>query len=164
LVRLVSDLRSSLSARVRTVILVSACLADMKTRYDGDSRTDDLIRNMVMAGEAVPVCPELLGGLPVPREEADIVKGSGWDVLGGNARVLTRGGIDVTSHFVRGAQHVIALAASLGVTKAVLKSHSPSCGSGVESEDGVTAALLKQHGIEVMTEEEFHTSQGAFRG
>jgi uncharacterized protein YbbK (DUF523 family) len=144
------------------MILVSACLADMKTRYDGDSRPDDTIIRMVTAGEAIPVCPEILGGLQTPREAADIEPGCGWDVLEGKSNVTTDSGKDVTREFLRGAEIVLELASSVGAKRAILKSKSASCGCGRREEDGVTAALLKKNGIEVLSEIDINEQKGEF--
>ncbi|MFQ6103458.1 MAG: DUF523 domain-containing protein [Candidatus Glassbacteria bacterium] len=137
------------------MILVSSCLAGMKTRYDGMSCPHENIVRLVKSGGAVAVCPEILGGLSIPREAAEIDTGSGWNVLEGKAKVYTLSGKDVTHMFTSGAGKVLGLARALGVCRAVLKSDSPSCGSGGKGQDGVTTALLKKNGIEVVTEEEF---------
>lgn len=146
------------------MVLVSACLLGMRTTYDGDGRPVEALVRLAAQGQAVPVCPEVAGGLPVPRPPAEIVGGSGEDVLDGRARVLTIEGEDVTAAYIRGAEAALATAHRLGVQIAVLKAHSPSCGSsqiydGTHSGRlipgrGVAAALLRRAGIEVMSEED----------
>ena len=99
----------------------------------------------------------------MPRPPAEIVGGDGEDVLEGRARVITIDGQDVTEAYLRGAEVALAVARRLGIRKAILKSHSPSCGcrliyDGTHSGRlvpgrGVTAALLRQEGIEVVSEE-----------
>ena len=120
---------------------------------------------MYTRGEAVPVCPEEESGLPTPRPAAEIVWGTGEDVLNGRARVLTTEGEDVTAYFLHGAQYAADVAAANGIEVAVLKANSPSCGCGriydgtfsgaVMDGDGVTAALLKRKGVRVISEHEF---------
>lgn len=80
--------------------------------------------------------------------------GDGADVLAGRARVVDAQGLDVTSHFLRGACEAAALCTLLGIREVVLKARSPSCGAGtirrgadVVTGDGVTAAVLKSMGI-----------------
>jgi uncharacterized protein YbbK (DUF523 family) len=100
--------------------------------------------------------------LPTPRPPAEIVGGDGHDVLAGRARVVTREGVDVTDRYVAGARLALEKALETGARKAILKSRSPSCGSGalydgsftgtLQTGDGVTAALLKENDIEVLTE------------
>ena len=145
-------------------ILVSACLLGRPVRYDGTGRRSDdtLFRRWQDEGRLVPFCPEVGGGLPVPRPPAEIVGGLGGDVLDGRARVLTRDGADVTSHFVTGAGLALERACAYDVRVAILKKGSPSCGS-LEIFDGtftgrripgegVTTALLERHGISVFAE------------
>jgi uncharacterized protein YbbK (DUF523 family) len=131
----------------KSIYLVSACLVGLCTRYDGQSKeTPDCLANL-KGVVWVPVCPEQLGGLPTPREAADITGGDGRDVLNGKARVLTKGGVDLTADFIRGAEQVLQIARSQNIQAALLKARSPSC--AVSGTIGVTAALLQKSGIEV---------------
>lgn len=150
--------------------VISACLAGCKCRYDGDDNLIDRFQEMVERGEAVFVCPEQLGGLSTPRPPAQIVGGTGEDVLDGNARVLTDAGVDVTEQFVKGAQEALKMAQLVHATEAILKERSPSCGSsmiydgtftkGKRPGHGVTAALLERHGIRVYSEETYPEQAG----
>jgi uncharacterized protein YbbK (DUF523 family) len=143
------------------MILVSACLVGVNCKYNGKNNLNKKIRKLVKSGKAIPVCPEQLGGLPTPREPANLTA-DGFDVLKGKAKVLTESGKDVTINFVKGAREVLKLAKLLGAKKAILKARSPSCGCGktwisgkVANGDGVTVALLKRNGIKVYSEENF---------
>ena len=145
-------------------MLVSACLAGHACRFDGGSSADDGVRALLAEGRAVLVCPEVDGGLGTPRPPAEIVGGDGSDVLAGRARVMANGGRDVTDSYVRGAELALAAARREGASKAIVKARSPSCGKGCIYDgsfsgrqrrgDGVTTALLRANGIEVVTEEE----------
>jgi uncharacterized protein YbbK (DUF523 family) len=146
------------------LVLVSACLAGRHCRFDAGHNKDDLVGRLVASGRAVLVCPEVDGGLPTPRPPAEIVGGDGHDVLAGKAQVVTGEGTDVTEAYLAGAYRALRVAQAEGVTRAVLKARSPSCGSGaiydgshtrtlVEG-SGVTAALLEANGIEVVTEDD----------
>ncbi len=136
------------------MLIVSACLADLHCRYDGAAKPCAAVLRLVADGQAIPVCPEQLGGLPTPRMPAEKC---------GN-RVLRKDGVDVTGEFSRGAQDALKLAQRVGAKTAILKARSPSCGSGrvydgsftgtLTDGDGVLAALCKLNGIEVKTEEE----------
>jgi len=140
-------------------VLVSACLAGRRCRFDGSANPDDEVASLVAEGRAVLVCPEVDGGLGTPRPAAEIEGGDGHDVLAGRARVLTGEGRDVTAQYVKGAERALEAAREAGATRAILKSRSPSCGCGAiydgsfsrtqREGDGVTAALLREHGIEV---------------
>jgi uncharacterized protein YbbK (DUF523 family) len=143
--------------------LISACLVGCHCRYDGKDNLVDRYQEMVEKGEAVFVCPEQLGGLSTPRPPAEIVGGTGEDVLDGRARVITKDGVDVTEQFLKGAQEALRMARLVKAEEAILKERSPSCGSALIYDgtysgskipgDGVTAALLKRHGIKVYSEE-----------
>jgi uncharacterized protein YbbK (DUF523 family) len=125
--------------------LVSACLVGLCTRYDGSQKPSDLCLSLLREAAWIPVCPEQLGGLSTPRAPANIVGGEGRDVLSGKAKVLTRDGIDVSKAFIHGAHQVLSIAQSQPIDAVFLKSRSPSCG-----QNGVTAALLRQHGFRLV--------------
>lgn len=143
-------------------VLVSACLAGRACRYDGAANPDDEVARLVAEGRAVLVCPEEDGGLGTPRPPAEIVGGDGHDVLDGTARVVTRGGADVTEAYISGANVALDAARRAGAKEALLKARSPSCGRGaiydgtfsrtVTRGDGVAVALLAREGIRVRTE------------
>jgi uncharacterized protein YbbK (DUF523 family) len=137
-----------------TPVLVSACLAGLYCRYSGEAEPFEPVVDMVRKGLAVPFCPEVHGGLPTPRRPCEIL----------GDKVVDADGADRTAEFLRGAEEGLRLAALLGCREAVLKSRSPSCGSGEVYDgtfsstrvpgDGLFARLLKAHGITVRTEED----------
>jgi uncharacterized protein YbbK (DUF523 family) len=132
-------------------ILVSACLLGAYCRFDGQCVQD--ARVMALAGRhtLIPVCPELYGGLPTPRLPGEKRDG----------RVYDKSGADVTEPYARGAQAALDFATLTDCRYAVLKERSPSCGEGqiydgsfsgkLVPGDGMTAALLKENGITVLT-------------
>ncbi len=144
-------------------ILVSRCLLGHRVRYDGGaSGPFDLLEQWIEEGRVVPLCPEVAGGLPTPRAAAEIPGGQGGQVLDGIAAVITTDGEDVSAQFLEGARQALDLVQKHGIRVAVLKANSPSCGnlltydgtfSGVKvNGEGVTAALLKRHGVRVFSE------------
>ena len=128
------------------VLLVSACLVGLRTRYDGKIVDHPECLEALEGTVWIPVCPEQLGGLPTPRCPADIVGGDGEDVLAGRARVVCSDGQDVTEPFVLGAEMVAEIARRLQVNEVLLKARSPSCGV---AKTGVTAALLRNSGFQL---------------
>ena len=134
--------------------IVSACLCGINCKYDGKNNLNTALLERVMRGELLPVCPEVLGGLPIPRVPCEIKDG----------RVYARDGRDVTEEFCLGAKKTLEIARAAGAKRAFLKQRSPSCGCGkvydgnfsgkIVPGDGITASLLKQNGIEVITEED----------
>lgn len=157
-------------------VLVSACLLGRKVRYDGGHSQAEsaILARWKAEGRICVFCPEVSGGLPTPRPPAEIVGGTGTDVLDGHARVVTEEGQDVTDSFVRGAHNALRAALEAGAQVAVLKSKSPSCGSKTIYDgtfsgtrlagQGVTAALLGRHGIRVFDEAEFAAADAYLRG
>ena len=148
-------------------ILVSACLLGRPVRYDGSDNAigEDQLALWEEQGRVVPFCPEVAGGLSTPRPPAEIIDGGGGEVLDGRGRLETDEGEDVTDAFLAGAEGALQAGLEAGVSAAILKEGSPSCGSGyiydgtfsgtkVDGARGVTAALLERHGIPVFAEHE----------
>lgn len=139
---------------MRTRIAVSACLMGETCRFDGKAAPCPEVTALAEKYELVPLCPERLGGLSVPREPAEITS---------DGRVINRAGEDVTRAFEQGAQSVVEIARAAGCTRAVLKSRSPSCGvrevydgsfSGTLIPGrGIAAAALAEAGLELFDEE-----------
>lgn len=146
------------------MIIISACLCGIDCKYSGKNNYNEKAYELFKSGDAIPVCPEQLGGLPTPRHPAEIVGGTVEDVLKGKARVMNNHGEEVTAQFIKGGEETLKIAKAGGCTKAILKAKSPSCGQGkiyngsfsgtlIEG-TGVTAKLLQNNGIEVITEED----------
>ena len=141
------------------MILVSACLAGEKCRMDGKDKLIPEIKQLVESGEAVAVCPEVLGGLP-PRSTSER-RGSS---------VVNTAGEDVTAQFVRGAEESMRICKENSCTRAILKSKSPSCGCGVIHNglfdggliegNGMLTQMLLDAGIPVMTETAYLLQNG----
>lgn len=140
-------------------VLVSACLLGEKVRWDGcHNRDASLVAALRRAGVLlVPVCPEVLGGLGIPRPAAEPPRGDGRDVLAGRTPVLAvEDGRDLTAAFLEGARRAVALARACGARHAFLKERSPSCGvrhchsgGGLAKGPGVAAAALAEAGVAV---------------
>jgi uncharacterized protein YbbK (DUF523 family) len=152
-------------------ILVSACLVGEHVRYNGvamefDNQILKYWRNNELV---VAICPEVAGGLPVPRPSSEIFGADGGQVLNGLKKVINANGQDVTQCFLDGAQKALLLARFHKIKLAILKEGSPSCGSGYiydgsfsktkKSGKGVTAALLEQNGIRVFNELEISKAE-----
>jgi uncharacterized protein YbbK (DUF523 family) len=140
--------------------LVSACLLGINCNFEGKNNLNVEMLEEFKKGELYPVCPEVLGGLSVPRIPSEIQGGDGLDVIEGKAYVYNMQNIDVTDEFMKGAYEVLRIAEILNAKAALLIEKSPSCGCGglifdgtfsgkLRSGDGVTAALLKKKGIKV---------------
>jgi uncharacterized protein YbbK (DUF523 family) len=146
-------------------ILVSSCLLGSRVRYNGTAKTvhTGLVDRWRAEGRLVPFCPEVSGGLPVPREPAEMT-GPASAVLDGTAPILTASGADVTDEFLRGARLALDTARDSGARMAILKEGSPSCGSHRVYDGtftgtsvpgtGVTTTLLERNGIRVFSEDD----------
>lgn len=150
------------------MILISACLCGLKTNYKAASKSREIFKRLLESGEALPFCPEQLGGLPTPRQASEIIGGNGFDVINKNAEVLFKDGKNVTENFLRGAYEALYLAKSVKAEKIILKEKSPSCGvklihdgtftGSLISGAGVTAALLKSEGFIIVSDLDFISS------
>ncbi len=132
---------------IHSVFLVSACLVGLCTRYDAAVKANQECRIFLQNHIFIPVCPEQLGGMPTPRPAADIINGTGHDVLQGSSRVCTKAGEDVTASFIAGAKEVLKIAHAQNIQGICLKAGSPSC--AVSGITGVTAALLEQNSFKL---------------
>ena len=144
-------------------ILVSACLLGLPTRYDGGSRPHQGVRDYLRGRDLlpIPVCPEQLSGLPTPRVPVRFSRGDGEAVLEGLGVIATADGIRMNETFLKGARETVEVARLTGCSEALLKECSPSCGvhrvylgEDLIGGQGVTCALLRRHGLTVLSEED----------
>ncbi len=133
-------------------LLISACLLGRNCKYSGGNNYHPLTEALRQRYELVPVCPECMGGLPIPHDPAERV----------GDKVLSRTGADVTAQFQRGAELTLRRAQQTGTALALLKERSPSCGYGaiydgtfsgtVVPGSGVAAELLAKNGVTIYGE------------
>lgn len=131
-------------------IMVSACLLGENCKYNGGNNRNESVLRLVAGHEVIAVCPEVMGGLLIPRVPAEIVAG----------RVTARDGRDVDAEFRSGAQQCLELARREQPDLIILQPRSPSCGvkqrydgsfTGTLTEGpGVTAELLLRSGFRVI--------------
>ncbi|PIF03911.1 MAG: purine-nucleoside phosphorylase [Arcobacter sp.] len=138
-------------------LLISSCLYGKYVRYDGDhNKIDNTVLNRLKEKYTLfPFCPEVEGGLSTPRVPCEIIS---YDPL----QIRDKNGKDQTKSFLKGAKKTLHLCQKHNITKAILKSNSPSCSSefiydgsfsGVKiARMGVTAQLLKENGIDIFDE------------
>ncbi|MCK5706027.1 MAG: DUF523 domain-containing protein [Candidatus Aureabacteria bacterium] len=144
-------------------VLISACILGVNCRYDGLNCKNPEIDNLIKQYDCVPFCPEVSGGMSTPRKKSCIrnietmMPATGQDVLEKKARVYSEDGEDVTDFFIKGANECLKMIKELNISKAFLKSRSPSCGvtsvscfGTVIKGSGVCAAVLNKHNIELI--------------
>lgn len=135
-------------------IIVSACLVGDKCRYDGKDNFNELIKELHEYYDIVPVCPEVFGGLKIPRDPAELK----------NGRAYNKNGKDVTNFYINGIDKIIGICRYFHVQKAILTEKSPACGvhkihngrfnGGLVDGEGLLTTALKRLNIEVFTIEE----------
>lgn len=128
-------------------VAVSRCLLGGNCKYNGGNNFDPELNKLLQGHEVIAVCPEVRGGLPVPRDPCEIVDG----------KVCTAKGISCDDAYRRGARIELENVRRFGAQLAILQARSPSCGvrhvydgtfSGtLISGSGIFAHLLKQEGI-----------------
>ena len=138
-------------------ILISACLVGEKVSYNGKSNYSPKIQELLKKYELIPFCPEVEGGLSIPRSPCEIYKD----------KVISKEGNNFTNEYFYGARKALNICNYLGIKIAILKDRSPSCGSKVIHDGsfttkvipgmGITAKMLKEKGIKVLSEEDIDT-------
>jgi uncharacterized protein YbbK (DUF523 family) len=119
--------------------------------------------DILCENEIYSFCPEVSGGLPIPRIPAEIVKRDKPFI------VQNQNGEDVTINFLLGAKKALDLCKEENIKVALLKANSPSCGNikiydgtfskNLIDSEGLTAKLLKENGIEVFNENQLKELQ-----
>lgn len=135
-------------------IMVSACLLGENCKYSGGNNRNEKVIRYIEGHEVIPVCPEVMGGLPTPRTPAEIVGGT----------VVNRDGVNVDKEYRLGAEKTLEIAVREGIDLAILQSRSPSCGakeiydgtfSGTRIPgQGIAAGLLMRNGFHVLDAED----------
>lgn len=133
-------------------LLVSSCFAGYNTKYNGKNNKIDILEELSKKYKLIYVCPEVVGGLSIPRNPSEII----------GDKVISNQGVDVTNEYNKGAQCALYLAKKYKIKKALLKESSPSCGSNTIYDGtfsgakikgvGITTKLLKENGIIVYSE------------
>lgn len=118
-------------------ILVSACLLGVACRYDGKSKPNEKIINLMKNHNLIPVCPEELGGLTTPRLPAEIK----------NNEVIRKDNKNITKEYLLGANEALKIARLYKCKIAILKAKSPSCGSSFIYDGNFSGNLIKGQGI-----------------
>lgn len=118
-------------------VLVSACLLGDDCKYDGGNNRNESVIKFVAGHKVVPICPEVLGGLPTPREPSEMI----------GSRVINKEGISVDEQFCTGAKRALTIALENEVDMAILQSRSPSCGVNEVYDGTFTGTLIPGRGI-----------------
>lgn len=146
---------------MKEIYLVSACLLGEKCKYNASDNKNENIISFLKDKTYYPICPEVMGGLSIPRIPCEIK----------NGKVVDREGNDKTREFKQGAQKTLELAQQIHATHAILQSRSPSCGVGTIYDgtfsgkliegNGISAQLLQNYGIIVLDSGKFCENNNA---
>jgi len=118
-------------------IAVSACLLGENCKYNGGNNYSDKVIRFIKGHEVIPVCPEVLGGLPTPREPSEIVSGI----------VKHKDGSLVDAEFHKGAEIALKLCLEQQAELVILQSRSPSCGAKAIYDGSFSGKLIKGQGV-----------------
>lgn len=118
-------------------IMVSACLLGENCKYNGGNNDNEKVKAFCQGHEIIPICPEVLGGLPTPRIPAEIVNGV----------VTNKKGISVDTQFRLGADKALQIAKENNVDLVILQSRSPSCGVNQIYDGSFSGKLVSGNGI-----------------
>ncbi len=133
-------------------LLISACLLGVNCKYNGKNNYNELVTKLKEKYELIPICPEVMGGLSIPRDPSEII----------GDKVISNKGLDVTKEYQMGANMSLNTALKLNVKKALLKDGSPSCGKNYIYDGtftktkidgmGITTRLFVENDILIYTE------------
>jgi len=137
-------------------VLISSCLLGKNVKYNGRNNhiNNSFIQMLLKNNLVIPVCPEVDGGLPIPRTPVELI----------GKKAINQDGIDKTKEFVIGAQIALQKVIDFDIKMAIMKSKSPSCGKDtiydgsftktLTNGNGITVSLLKEYGIRIFDENE----------
>lgn len=139
------------------IIMVSACLVGICSRYDGHCQMNERALGLTKGHTVVPFCPEQMGGLSTPRPKATLCA-SAENIIKKAGHVINENNEDVTGQFISGAMNTIMLASICRPGLIILKENSPSCGFGNtnimwqrKGGMGIAACLLFSKGFEIIS-------------
>lgn len=135
-------------------IMVSACLLGENCKYNGGNNYDPSVVAFLEGREVIPVCPEVLAGLGIPRITIEIKDGL----------VTRRDGVVVDAAIRTAVAQILEQIKEEDIACAILKARSPTCGvhqiydgtfSGTLTDGaGVLAQALKDAGYTVLDNED----------
>ncbi|MBP5444903.1 MAG: DUF523 domain-containing protein [Acholeplasmatales bacterium] len=138
------------------MIAVSKCLCGYNCKYNGENNLRDYLKKLEDNNEVLLICPEVFGGLPIPRIPFELK----------NGRAINKDGVDVTDKVIDGCNKALKLIKENNITKVILKENSPTCGVNYIYDGtfthtkikgcGLLTKMLKDENIKVYSDEEFY--------
>lgn len=118
-------------------IIVSACLLGENCKYNGGNNHDPAVVAFCQGKEVIPVCPEVLAGMGIPRTPIEIVDGV----------VMDRNGNNVDTQIRTAVKQILDFLPLEQIQCAVLKSRSPTCGVNQVYDGSFTGTLIDGSGV-----------------
>ncbi|WP_405729203.1 DUF523 domain-containing protein [Anaerotignum sp.] len=118
-------------------IAVSACLLGHNCKYSGGNNRSQKVLDYIEGHEVIPVCPEVSGGMPVPRVPVELKDG----------KAINRDGEDVTEFFQSGVEKTMEKLNGETIDLAILQPRSPSCGCKQIYDGSFTKTLIEGKGM-----------------
>ena len=116
-------------------IAVSACLLGHNCKYSGGNNRSQKVLDYIEGHKVIPVCPEVAGGMPVPRVPVELK----------DHKAINRDGEDVTAFFRRGVEQEMKKMQDIDL--AILQPRSPSCGCKQIYDGTFTKTLIEGKGM-----------------
>ena len=131
-------------------IVVSACLLGENCKYSGGNNRNETVLAFIKDKEVIPVCPEVDGGLPIPRVPVELVNGV----------AVNKEGVNVDREFHKGVEIALEKLAGEDIELVILQPRSPSCGvkqiydgtftGTLKDGQGMLAGVLVEKGYKVI--------------
>lgn len=118
-------------------IMVSACLLGENCKYSGGNNYNEKVIDFIKGHTVIPICPEVMGGLSIPRSAGEIVNGV----------VRTKDGKSIDDEYHKGANIALNIARKEQPDLIVLQSRSPSCGVKQIYDGSFTGKKIQGHGV-----------------
>ena len=133
---------------------VSKCLCGYNCKYNGSNNLNDKLKDLENNNEVITICPEIFGGLPVPRIPFELKDG----------RAINKEGLDITDKVINGCNKALKLILDNNIDLVILKENSPTCGVNYIYDGtfthtkikgcGLLTQMLKENNIKVISDEE----------
>ena len=135
---------------------ISKCLCGYNCKYNGGNNYEERIKDIIDKNEVIYICPEVFGGLPIPRIPFELK----------NGRAINKEGIDVTDKVMEGCKIALKMIKENNIDKVILKEKSPTCGvhfiyDGTFTHKkikgcGLLTQMLIKENIEVISNEDLY--------
>ncbi|ENK0837696.1 DUF523 domain-containing protein [Clostridium botulinum] len=118
-------------------VLVSACITGCNCKYNGGNNLNPKVVEFLKDKEIIEICPEMLVGMSIPRDSAEIVDGCVTECNGRN----------VHREYEKGVELALKEIKDENIDLAILQSRSPTCGVNKIYDGSFNGKLIKGNGL-----------------